>query len=190
MLIYNKILFYRWVIMHCKQCGFEYNSNAKYCSNCGDSLLENEHDFIEYEVINQNNHYQAPADDSYHNEELPKIWNPNVIGCWALFLTPLFGSVLIMKNWKALGYERQAQQAQLWGIVFLIYVLVAGYLEISASRLSLLYLLIWYFFSVKKQVTYVEYELNYQYIKKSILMPVIITVIVIISIITVFNLFL
>jgi predicted membrane channel-forming protein YqfA (hemolysin III family) len=42
------------------------------------------------------------------------LWNPSVAACWSIIFTPAFGAFLLMRNWEALGDERQARQARVW----------------------------------------------------------------------------
>jgi hypothetical protein len=42
------------------------------------------------------------------------LWNPSAAACWSLVFTPAFGAFLLMRNWEALGDERQAASARKW----------------------------------------------------------------------------
>ena len=33
----------------------------------------------------------------------PGLWNPDVAGVWSVFLTPVFGSVILLLNWETIG---------------------------------------------------------------------------------------
>jgi hypothetical protein len=42
------------------------------------------------------------------------VWNPSVAACWSVIFTPAFGAYLLMRNWEALGDQRQAEAARKW----------------------------------------------------------------------------
>ena len=45
----------------------------------------------------------------------PALWNPDAAGAWSLLLTPIFGSVLVRKNWQAIGDEAKARTGTICG---------------------------------------------------------------------------
>lgn len=71
-----------------------------------------------------------------------QLWNPNAIGLWSLLLTPAWGSVLILLNWRARGDGGWVKVSVLWLVASLVAVAVSG------LRYPLLYpiwLLAWWF---------------------------------------------
>jgi hypothetical protein len=42
------------------------------------------------------------------------LWNPSVAACWSVIFTPAFGAYLLMRNWEALGDQRQAEASRKW----------------------------------------------------------------------------
>jgi hypothetical protein len=42
------------------------------------------------------------------------VWNPSIAACWSVIFTPAFGSYLLMRNWEALGDQRQAEASRKW----------------------------------------------------------------------------
>jgi hypothetical protein len=47
-------------------------------------------------------------------DEAPALWRPSAVVAWSLFFTPVFGSWLLMHNWRVLGQARAARSAQYW----------------------------------------------------------------------------
>jgi hypothetical protein len=62
----------------------------------------------------------------------PALWRPSAVAAWSLFFTPVFGSWLLMHNWRVLGQAQAARAAQRW---LLASMLVLG-LELLASAVS------------------------------------------------------
>lgn len=68
---------------------------------------------------------KASVDDIVPNAEAsPALWNPNAAASWSLFLSPIFGAVLHMKNWQALGETEKARQSKVWVIVCIAFFAV------------------------------------------------------------------
>jgi hypothetical protein len=42
------------------------------------------------------------------------LWRPSAVAVWSLVFTPVFGSYLLMCNWRALGQPRAAVAARRW----------------------------------------------------------------------------
>jgi len=63
------------------------------------------------------------ADVAVH-EASPALWNPNAAACWSLIFSPVFGGILHMKNWQAMGRPEEAASSRNWVIGTLL-VLVA-----------------------------------------------------------------
>jgi heme/copper-type cytochrome/quinol oxidase subunit 2 len=101
----------------------------------------------------------------------PALWNPEAAGGWSLFFTPIFGAILVLMNWQALGAKEKIRGAQLWLIASIIMVVV----QILVSfPLLFVYLVIWYFASAKSQAKYINERWGKTYPRKSWLWPLII----------------
>jgi len=101
-----------------------------------------------------------------------KLWTPDPVGLWSLVLSPIWGAVLISKNWKALGEAHKAKRAMLWcyvNIVLLLAIMIAD----LPCLLSAVYLIIWYFFSLRRQKKYIA-EKGIFYQRKSWKTPLLI----------------
>ena len=44
---------------------------------------------------------------------VPKLWNPEAAGGWSLIFNPVFGSILVLMNWQALGEREKIRSAQI-----------------------------------------------------------------------------
>ena len=62
----------------------------------------------------------------------PALWRPSAVAAWSLFFTPVFGSWLLMHNWRVLGQAQAARAARRW---LLASVLVLA-LELLAGAVS------------------------------------------------------
>ena len=119
------------------------------------------------------NPYIAPhaSFETHHDADAPALWNPTVAAGLSFFLTPVFGSILHMKNWTVLGQPEKAKQARSWAIMMGIALMAVLVLCISSGegstgkRLGDLFgvamLLAWYMFSGREQVRFVERFNNY-----------------------------
>lgn len=71
------------------------------------------------------------------SEEAPPLWNPNAAANWSLLFSPVFGALLQMKNWEALGEDDKAlnskRRAIGAGVAILVAVAVSIYSAISDS---------------------------------------------------------
>ena len=107
------------------------------------------------------NPYQAPAAElKLHAPEhgaAPELWNPDAAGNWSLFFTPVFGSILIGKNWDALGHADKASRARIWAYVTLPFALFG---------LGMPLLIIWYFSSNRPQARYIKERWGTSYPRK------------------------
>jgi hypothetical protein len=91
----------------------------------------------------------------------PGLWNPNAAASWSLIFSPVFGAILHMKNWQAMGDERRAATSRKWAVAsaaFFVVVMLVGiaWPENKAldglSRLGgLILLLAWYYGIGKSQ---------------------------------------
>ena len=66
----------------------------------------------------ERNPYAPPQADvepvAVETPAAPSLWNPNAAASWSLIFTPIFGAILHMKNWEALGEPQKAAGARSW----------------------------------------------------------------------------
>lgn len=74
----------------------------------------------------------TPTTLSEHALEAPALWRPSAVALWSLFFTPVFGSWLLMHNWRVLGQVHAARAARRW---LLASVLVLA-LEVLAAAIT------------------------------------------------------
>ena len=107
----------------------------------------------------------SPLESASLVEAAPPLWNPNAAASWSLIFSPIFGAVLHMKNWQALGRQDEAERARKWviGLIVFFVLLFAGGALLpdtkavdGASRvLGFAVLLSWYYSRGKPQAAYV-----------------------------------
>ena len=105
-----------------------------------------------------------------------EIWNPERVGVLSLLLTPIWGSILLSKNWKSLNCPERARKVNVWGWIWLIVLItylfvVANFLENVINILIIPLLIIWYLKFVQEQVNYLKNN-NISYDKKGLLNPI------------------
>jgi small-conductance mechanosensitive channel len=119
----------------------------------------------------------ANAAPQSRNNAAPALWNPRAAARWSLLFSPIFGAVLQMKNWQALGETEKATQSRNWVFgcvalwVFLI-VLVSvlpesGLLDAGVRGSGIGMLVAWYMLSAKPQIAYVEATFGPSYPRRS-----------------------
>ena len=111
-----------------------------------------------------------PAGDS------PPIWNPRAAANWSLLFSPIFGALVQMKNWQALGEPDRAATSRNWAIgsvfFFVAMTLVAVVAPDSKAvdgltrLLGLVLLVVWYYANGKSQHAYVLGRFGTTYKKK------------------------
>jgi len=120
-------------------------------------------------TTNQRNPYAPPQADVETIDRpvaaAPALWNPNAAASWSLLFSPIFGAILHMKNWQALGETQKAATSKAWAIGSAICIAVLALSPVFVSdskamdalgRFSGLALLIsWYYAVGKSQQTYV-----------------------------------
>jgi hypothetical protein len=100
------------------------------------------------------------------NSQKPKLWNPGAAGNLSIIFSPIFGALILSKNWKELNESGKAKFAMLWAYAGIILVIVSMFMD-SAISLALPYLIIWYLVECRKQVKFIKQNLNNDYDKKS-----------------------
>jgi hypothetical protein len=133
------------------------------------------------------------------SEAAPALWNPKAAASWSVLFSPVFGAIVHMKNWEALGEPQKAANAKAWalvGVAFFVALTIAGALLPqfkaldAAGRLLAIALLIgWYYASGKPQQAYVDAKFGNDYRKKGWLKPLSLAVLGFIGFIVVAALF-
>jgi len=105
------------------------------------------------------------------SEAAPPLWNPNAAASWSLLLTPAFGALLHMLNWRELGEEGKAGAAKGWFIASLVMLVVYLVFAIAQPALDMrylgfAYLLTWYFAAARGQARYVKDRFGNDYPRK------------------------
>ena len=129
------------------------------------------------------NPYSSPENSSHlSNSEINntqpalELWNPEAAACWSLVFTPVFGSIIISKNWRRIGNTEEATYAKNWVYISLIAILGSIVLQFTSLAgsigqfLPIVFLLLWYFCSAKRQAKYLKNE-SVVYQKKSWFRP-------------------
>lgn len=101
----------------------------------------------------------------------PALWNPDAAGAWSLILSPIFGSVLAMKNYRALGEEALARTARNWMFGSIAMLFVAG---IVGGVIGLVWILVWYTMFQRKQTHYIRERWGTDYPRRGWLVPLLI----------------
>jgi hypothetical protein len=98
----------------------------------------------------------------------PALWNPDAVGILSLFLTTVFGSILLLLNWKALGDERRVTVSWLWLLASIGSIVASLFIPFG----TLIFLIIWYFGHQRKQTQYVTQRWGLGYPRRSLGLPV------------------
>ncbi|QJR11479.1 hypothetical protein DSM104443_02556 [Usitatibacter rugosus] len=101
----------------------------------------------------------------------PELWNPDAAGAWSIVLSPIFGSVLVMKNYQALGEADLARTARNWmyGSIFMLFVTA-----FVGGAAGLVWIVIWYMMFQRKQTHYIRERWGKDYPKRGWLVPLLI----------------
>jgi len=122
---------------------------------------------------------------------VPALWNPGAAASWSLLFSPLFGAILHMKNWQAMGETQKAASARAWaigiGVFFILLAIVSVVLPESKaidslSRfLGLGLLLTWYFASGKPQQAHVRAKFGENYPRRGWSKPLLLALLALIG---------
>ena len=115
---------------------------------------------------------KASLDHSQVAEEAPPLWNPDAAGAWSLLLTPIFGSVLVRKNWKAIGDDAKARTGTIWIVVSVLALFLAALFGLA----GFLYIIVWYFAWQRPQTQYIRERWGKDYPRKGWAVPLLIGV--------------
>jgi hypothetical protein len=112
----------------------------------------------------------------------PAIWNPGAAAKWSLLFSPVFGAIIQMKNWQALGEPDKAREAKHWAwgsIGFFVVMMLLGVLlpdskalDVGSRGAGLGLLVVWYLMSAKSQVSYVTARFGNVYPRRNWGLPI------------------
>ena len=135
------------------------------------------------------NPYAPPGADVADIKQLdaaPALWNPRAAANWSLLFSPVFGAIVHMKNWQALGESAQADKSRAWAIgciaFFIVVALLGGFLPESkgldaiSRALAIALLITWYYASGKSQQIHVEAKFGKTYPRRGWLKPLLFAV--------------
>ena len=148
------------------------------------------------------NPYAPPAShvaDVRTVEASPPLWNPRVAANWSLLFSPVFGALVQMKNWEALGESARAQKSKNWAIgcmafffaltILLVLLPDSKALDGLTRPLAVVLLVVWYYADGKSQQAYVLGKFGKTYPKKGWGKPLLIGVAALIGFIVVMAVF-
>lgn len=100
-------------------------------------------------------------------QDAPPLWNPDAAGAWSLLFSPIFGSVLVRKNWQSLGEPGKTRVATIWLVASILML----FLTFLFAPFGLAYIIAWYFGFQRPQATYVKERWGKDYPRKGWLVP-------------------
>lgn len=112
----------------------------------------------------------------------PALWSPGVTAVLSFFLSPVFGGIINMKNWQAMGEPDRARESKIWAIGTVVFyaLLIAAEVwlpETTAkswlSRLAgLAFFITWYMMSCTEQKEVIMYRYGTAFPKRGWTIPV------------------
>jgi hypothetical protein len=105
------------------------------------------------------------------------LWNPSAVRWWSLLFTWVFGSILLAKNWRALGRPWRARRAMVWCWATIPYVLIARLSPDTAPitalmrGISTVILVGWIYLEALPQIRFVKKHFGDNYGRKPWLRP-------------------
>lgn len=102
---------------------------------------------------------------SIHNQE-PSLWNTNAASLWSLLFSPIFGGIIVFKNWQSLGNEKKAKVSLGWVMGCALFAFVNLFLDMP-MKIGYGVLLLWYFIDCRPQIQFIKTNLQEKYLKKS-----------------------
>ena len=130
------------------------------------------------------------SENGMDERPIPSLYNPNVSANLCLLFSPIFSAILHAKNWQALGKPERAQQSYVWAIAYVAVIIaysVGGAVSPEIAKIpgAAVYwpmLFAWYFTSGKAQITYVKEHCGSSYPRRSLIVPSLIALVVIIAV--------
>jgi DNA-directed RNA polymerase subunit RPC12/RpoP len=116
------------------------------------------------------------------------LWNPNVAAAWSFIFTPVFGSILLSSNYRALGNNRKASGSLVWAFVGVALLLVSIMIQLlfstprtdievdwrnwASMATAVVFFVVWYIAEAQPQQRCIKQRLGGQYTKRSWVRPV------------------
>lgn len=104
------------------------------------------------------------------------LWNPRAAVWWSFFISPLFGTLIHMKNWEVMGMHAEAAKSKQWVIAT---VVLYGFIWIGSIVLDesapfqlgvriagFAFFVGWYFASGREQVQFVDMTYQHGYARR------------------------
>ena len=139
--------------------------------------------------MNETNRYAPPkaqVADVVGSDQAPPLWNPNAAANWCLLFSPIFGAILQMKNWQALGEDDRAASSKRWaigcGIATFLAMLMGAYSATTpnsnngTSSYGIVILIVWYIANGRAQGKYVKERFGKDYPRRGWGMPILIAI--------------
>jgi hypothetical protein len=117
----------------------------------------------------------------------PRLWKTDAAGAWSLLLSPIFGSVLVRKNWETLGEKQKVRTGTIWIVVSVLMFLVGFFFGFPIAMISLPYIIVWYFAFQRPQSVYVKERWGSEYPRRGWSLPLIATVVIYFGMIALFS---
>ena len=120
----------------------------------------------------------VPSLSNQNQAIAPVLWNPEAAGGWSLIFNPVFGSILVLMNWQALGIKEKIRSSQIWLLLSIIMLVTRFFLPTPfGTAVTISYLLIWYFSAAKPQAKYIKERWGNTYPRRSWLWPLVIAIV-------------
>lgn len=120
-----------------------------------------------------NAHPSLPDTPGARAGQRAALWNPDAAACWSLLFTPLFGTLILIRNWEALGEPKRALQTCWWFAASLAALIVNVYsslLRHDASPVQTAYfilMLVWYIGIASPQERFIRERFGTDYARRS-----------------------
>lgn len=119
-----------------------------------------------------------------------ELWNPSLVSYISILLTPIFGSILHLINWKKIKNRKMLFINLAFALLYIPLFLsllsflddynyrqfvdsIPSYYETLTTLFYFIYWFVWYYFAAKKQTDLMK---NKDYIKRKLLKPILIAV--------------
>ncbi|THC39890.1 hypothetical protein [Massilia sp. Mn16-1_5] len=70
------------------------------------------------------------------SQDAPALWRPSAVAAWSLLFTPVFGSWLLMHNWRVLGQAQAARTARHWLLASVLVLALEGLAGAVTARVN------------------------------------------------------
>lgn len=133
------------------------------------------------------NPYQAPTVSSNpdQNDDIP-LYSPVATAIWSVLLTPLLGSILFEKNWRALGEEEEANKQRIASYCFIAFYALIAFLSFIPSGAvfleklppvtGVIVFVTWWLSIGRQHHQYVKNQFGGDYPRRGLVVPVLATI--------------